>query len=204
MFVANSSARNIVINSIQSINQKDMPKLGRLFLSSAYLMVNHDARSFTLWQAATDADSSNLQAVGEDGKFVGGLCPGDDPANNATATTSAIPSPTGSSGTSLSGGAIAGIVIAALVAVGAFGFSGLCVWRRKHRNTKNEIPNPYAQTTSVQGYPDIPYSVLEVADTSVPGVVKQQHEMFQPQELATRRTEPMELDSTAVPASRGA
>ena len=56
--IINKSKRELLVNALG--NQP--PTLGRYFLTAAYLMVNHDANSFTLWQA-NPTSSSNLVPV---------------------------------------------------------------------------------------------------------------------------------------------
>lgn len=49
--VANTSSPNLVINVIKELNTNDQLHLGRQFLSAAYVMMNEDTSSFTMWQA---------------------------------------------------------------------------------------------------------------------------------------------------------
>jgi hypothetical protein len=89
-----------------------MPFLGTTLLTSAYMMVNHDAHTFTLWEAnpTTEEDPVLISSPKES------CTP--TPSSNSTSSGSSG-SDTGSSShsgsSSLSGGAIAGIVIGAAV-----------------------------------------------------------------------------------------
>jgi len=47
--VANATTNELLTNSIQEVNENDMPILGRQFLSAAMLMANLDAQTSTLW-----------------------------------------------------------------------------------------------------------------------------------------------------------
>jgi hypothetical protein len=49
--IANGSSPNFVVNVIKEINVNDQLHLGRQFLSAAYVMLNEETSSFTLWQA---------------------------------------------------------------------------------------------------------------------------------------------------------
>ncbi|EEY20148.1 conserved hypothetical protein [Verticillium alfalfae VaMs.102] len=65
-WVANYSSHNLVINGIQGGNSDDVIKLGRQFLSSAYVMLNQDTSEFTLWESNPTADV-DLVAVDSSG-----------------------------------------------------------------------------------------------------------------------------------------
>ncbi|KAE8141234.1 aspartic peptidase domain-containing protein [Aspergillus pseudotamarii] len=118
---ANGSTPELVINSIQQVNQGDLPQLGRQFLSSAYLMSNQDSNTFTLWNAALE-EEENLVAIDTNNKPVDIYC-----AATPTSTSSSTSSPhsTGNHDKKLSTGAIVGIAIGsaaalAIVAAGVF------------------------------------------------------------------------------------
>lgn len=62
-YMANYTTREVLVNSLQDVNTKDLPILGRAFLTSAYLMVNQDEGTFTLWSAKATTDQ-DLVGVG--------------------------------------------------------------------------------------------------------------------------------------------
>jgi hypothetical protein len=106
--IFNDSQREVLMNGVA-----DQPAtLGRYFLTGAYLMVNQDSNTFTIWQANPSSSSDLIPVLDE--RTASGC-------SNTTGVVqpSSISSPTGkstSSSSHLSGGAIAGIVIAALLA----------------------------------------------------------------------------------------
>lgn len=79
---ANGSTPELVINAMQMGNADDLPKLGRQFLSSAYLMVNQDGGSYTLWEANQDTNE-DLVAIDKNNVPVTQFCA----ANDGTSTT---------------------------------------------------------------------------------------------------------------------
>ena len=98
--------------------------LGRPFFSAAYLSVDYDANTFSLWQAKATMDS-DLQVFG-------GNCT-DAPANASTNQNSAERSKSGSA-KAMSSGAIAGITVGGAVFMAATGaIIVLLVLRRKKR-----------------------------------------------------------------------
>jgi hypothetical protein len=59
--VSNNTLKELLINGVG-----DQPAtLGRYFLTSAYLMVNHHANSFTLWQANPSNRSNVVRVLDE-------------------------------------------------------------------------------------------------------------------------------------------
>lgn len=64
-FQTNSSAPAIMMIPTWEINANDVPKIGRPFFSAAYLMVDLDAETWTLWQANATTDS-HLVSIGGD------------------------------------------------------------------------------------------------------------------------------------------
>ncbi|KAI2636002.1 aspartic peptidase domain-containing protein [Xylaria nigripes] len=100
------SRSNLVINSLNTVNKHDLSQLGRLFLSSAYVMVNQDSGEFTLW-TANPTTLEDLVGVDSTGKEVTTFC---SSSTNSTDTSTA--------NASLPAGGIAGIVVGAVAAVG--------------------------------------------------------------------------------------
>ncbi|KAE8152930.1 aspartic peptidase domain-containing protein [Aspergillus avenaceus] len=126
---ANGSRPELVINAIQDINQGNLPQLGRQLLSSAYLMLNQDSNTFTLWNAAL-GKKENLVAINRDNKLVEDYC-----TTKPMPTSSSAPSPPSSRGhdDKLPVGAIVGIVIGCVLGVGAFATAVFLVvsWKKR-------------------------------------------------------------------------
>ena len=149
--VVDKSKRELLVNAVG--NQP--ATLGRYFLTAAYLMVNHDANTFTLWQA-NPSSSSNLVRVldeeaasqcNDDNSVVqpsnsvvvqpsnGVVHPSKVPSATPQDTTGEPPEDEGpaiSSGPSVAviGGAVGGGV-GALVILGVVGFFILRRWKRR-------------------------------------------------------------------------
>ncbi|KAG8532022.1 uncharacterized protein KY384_003658 [Bacidia gigantensis] len=62
-YVKNSTNREVLILSLQGVNQNDIPRFGKPFLSSAYVLADNDRQEFTLWQAQPNA-TQDLVALG--------------------------------------------------------------------------------------------------------------------------------------------
>lgn len=160
---ANYTTQELNIWSLQQVNGDQAAGLGDIFLSSAMVMVNLDANEFTVWQAAEDTGSpQQLVAVDESNKQINTFCAATTSSASASssATGSAAANATGSVAAStassaaanthtshpatLSGGAIAGIAIAAAavllaVAAGAFFF----IRRQKRSRAVPTATQPY-------------------------------------------------------------
>lgn len=133
----NSTLNEVNIIPLKLKNANDMVQLGRQFLSGAYLLVNEDAGTFTLWQAV-DSSDENLVAVGETGQIFSSTCASttsNTPAVKPPGVTESAPSISPSSPASrppkstIVGpvvGGIAGVVM--LVGLGVF------IWLRSRRN----------------------------------------------------------------------
>jgi hypothetical protein len=66
--------RNLVINPIQHINENDLPILGRHFLTSAYLSVNHDTETFSIWQAVSSPGEPKTRALDAENAVISDFC----------------------------------------------------------------------------------------------------------------------------------
>ncbi|KAF2202996.1 hypothetical protein GQ43DRAFT_367939, partial [Delitschia confertaspora ATCC 74209] len=134
---ANTLLRNIVINSIQNVNEDDLPQLDRLLFTSAYLMVNHDANTFTLWQADAGAGSPELKAVGEHGEVIEEFCANTtSPTSNETSSRSET-SPSSALSPEkrdMSGAVIGGIIAAAVGGVAVLSCITFFFLRRRRSN----------------------------------------------------------------------
>jgi hypothetical protein len=137
-----------------------MPRLGGMFFSSAYLMVNHDKGDFTIAPTPTKSAAPKIMAF--------------DTANDCiapveAALASGAPSPSssgsgnsGSSGNSnssslndssaLSGGAIAGIVIGALAGIALIAGIAFILWRRKRLAADRPAESAGVGTAPVEKY----------------------------------------------------
>ena len=135
----NTSIRDVVVGSLQGVNKDDLPMLGRLFLSSAYLMVNQEAGRFSVWQANTAATDSEIVAVDKANNEVSDFCTNSTNSTRPTLPPSSSTAPAAQNQDSkLSGGAIGGIVagaVAGLAILGAIGF-----WLLRRRRSFNATP----------------------------------------------------------------
>lgn len=133
----NESIKELLINPTNNPST-----LGRYFLTSAYLMVNHDSNTFTMWQG-NPSSSSNLVTVvsekaAESCENVSGVI---QPSATAGLTPSA--SATGSqessgSSNTVSTGAIAGATIGGVALLAAVGVAAM-FWLRKRRQKQDHI-----------------------------------------------------------------
>lgn len=123
--VANSSSQVILINSLQDVNSKSMPRLGRDFLSLAYLQSNQDSGQFSIWQV-NPTPNEDLVAVDEKNALVQGgqACP-TGAATPPSSQPTSQPQQGGENKEILSTAAIAGIVVGA---VAVLAFLGGLIW----------------------------------------------------------------------------
>ncbi|KAJ8068501.1 hypothetical protein OCU04_004051 [Sclerotinia nivalis] len=163
VMIANASEPELVLNAIQAVNANDLPQLGRQFLTAAYLMLNQDAETFTLWQA-NPTENEDLVAV--DGKNIpiDDFCTSPSTPNNNSANgdlgNSSIPSTTTNTSTAdtakISTGIIVGAAIGSVVVVAIV--AGIIIWYITQRKRKNNIIAAAAAVANVSekhppGYP---------------------------------------------------
>lgn len=139
------STSDLLINSIGQIGDYNAMSLsiGRYFFTYAYLMVNLDAGEFTIWAANSEANGNeDLVAVDETNAVVSTpLCSTTPGTGRPTST--ATPSPNG--GSSLSGGAIAGIAVGAAAAVALVAMG---MWLLFKRNKKRAAAEKGSSSTT--------------------------------------------------------
>ncbi|KAI1379867.1 acid protease [Hypoxylon crocopeplum] len=164
--VANYTNPDLIINGIQNVNTNDMPQLGRQFLSAAYLMVNQDARQFSLW-AANPASDEDLVAVDTNDVDITAPCE----ASSAAVTDSSSPTSTSSpeQTSHSSAGTIAGAAVGGVGGLVMLGVLAFWVIKRRRRegswkaSEQNRAMNLYADTEfpprqSVDTKPELPDS----------------------------------------------
>ncbi|KAJ4993260.1 hypothetical protein SVAN01_01235 [Stagonosporopsis vannaccii] len=129
----NTSVRNVVINLPQSENENDLPVLGRLFMSSAYIIVNQAAERFSVWQVNTGSKAHDLVAVDKENNMVGSSArtPPMGSSDAPLLPTSSVPPLLQDQGSKLSGAAIGGIVAGAVGGVIILGIVGVFLNRRR-------------------------------------------------------------------------
>ncbi|ORY17278.1 hypothetical protein BCR34DRAFT_51722 [Clohesyomyces aquaticus] len=138
--------RTILLNGLPS-SSKDTPVLGRIFLSSAYLMVNHDQSEFTVWPVSKNpklgSKTNGIRAVDGKGVVSQEFC---GTGTNGTSNPGSSPSPSSSSlptggnlDRKLSTGGVVGLAIGAVAAI-SFVIGAACVyWKRRKSNAKSNI-----------------------------------------------------------------
>lgn len=131
---------------MNGVSKDNPPTLGRYFLSSAYLMVNHDADTFTLWQANPSAASQLVPIPGENTNT--DACTSTAAAAQPSATDSSGPPPAQPS-QGLPGATIAAI---AVVSVFVVGFVTLLVLYIRARRRKQDAR--ILAAISAQNFPD--------------------------------------------------
>ncbi|KAF1980938.1 acid protease, partial [Aulographum hederae CBS 113979] len=121
----NTSVRNVLIGANLPPNDQDLPVLGRNFFSSAYLMVNSEEETFTLWAANATEEMDLVPITNQKAVQTCGFTSSATPIRTATSTSRST-STAESTATSIpevrsiSAGTIAGAVIgciAVLVAI---------------------------------------------------------------------------------------
>jgi hypothetical protein len=100
-----------------------MPRIGGMFFSSAYLVVNHDKQQFTIAPAQTKSAPSKIVAFDTANDCIGSV--------EVVAASTTPGAPQSKSKFSLSGGAIAGIVIGVLAVLALIAGIALMLLRRR-------------------------------------------------------------------------
>lgn len=136
---SNSSTKELLLNSIQRGNVNDLAQLGRQFLSIVYLMLNQDANSFTLWEAATSTGPEDLVAVDQKNERIGSFCAskaGDSPNSSSSSSADDAGSTSGNDNdneSTFSTGAIVGVVIGGVAGAGIIAAIVVFIMARKRK-----------------------------------------------------------------------
>jgi hypothetical protein len=148
-FKTDASAPGILLAPTSNGNVNDVSIIGRPFFSAAYIMVDLDAETWTLWQANATTDTRLVS--------VGGGCAEKPKVNtkppeitpsgvvatngstsraNETADIPATSAPVNQTSTGLNVGAIAGIAVGAVFGSGLLAGALVICWLRGRRQTK--------------------------------------------------------------------
>ncbi|TGJ88342.1 hypothetical protein E0Z10_g400 [Xylaria hypoxylon] len=134
--VFNTSQREFLFNTVY-----DSPStLGRYFLTGAYLMVDHDAGTFTMWAANPSRESTLVSVVSTNAEANCGNTTAPGPSSNGS--DSSIPPSHSSSTSALSAGSIAGIAIGAVAALGIIGVGVYFFYKRRRNHIMEPTTDP--------------------------------------------------------------
>jgi LPXTG-motif cell wall-anchored protein len=158
----NDTLNELNVIALLPPNNGDIVQLGRQFLSGAYLMVNEDNGTFTLWQA-TGGSGESLVAVDENNNVFTPTCSSTSatspvPTASLSSTPSIHPPPPKPTTSSIVGpvvGAIAGVAL--LVALGVF----FRMRKRKNKAVRAAGNSPYAHSTDEKAIPLYNYGAPE-------------------------------------------
>lgn len=161
----NSSKAVLLLGPLDGVNTHDIPKVGLEFFSGAYLTVNLDNQTWSIWPVNPTTDK-RLVAIGS------GDCKHDEPVPTI------VPPVSNNTSEGLSVGAIAGIAAGAYVLVVLIGVIA-CFMRKKREVRVRANPPPFNS-------PSAPYSAHDQ---------KWQDEMQYMQEMDINRFGPTELSA---------
>jgi len=147
--VVNDTYKELVINPLQGQDTYLMPRLASTFLQAAYLHVNYDENTFTVWQAANPA-GKNSKYIAVGGSLTGPCKTDGNNTNTGNTTNTSNPNTNPPSKSTLSAGAIAGIIIGALALITAI---ALLTWCLKRRNRKQSALQQMQQQQDPHGQP---------------------------------------------------
>jgi hypothetical protein len=145
-FQTDSSSPGIAFTPTSNDNVNDVSIIGRPFFSAAYIMVDLDAETWTIWQANATTDT-RLVSVGGDcaekprvNTAPPKITPPDAGATNETSinntTVSTTPAPVGQASVGLEAGAIAGIALGAVFGSGLLAGALVICWLRRKRQMR--------------------------------------------------------------------
>lgn len=150
--INNDGSKEVLIASLGT----QPATLGRYFLTAAYLMVNHDANSFTIWQANPTSSSDLVSVLDEKtAASCGNTTAVVQPPANASGTSPTIQSPSASSlpsSRSSKTPIIASTVVVGIAVICVLILIFLYVRRRKRaERTVNYVSQPLHSSGSLTG-----------------------------------------------------
>jgi hypothetical protein len=145
-FQTDSSSPGIAFTPTSNDNVNDVSIIGRPFFSAAYIMVDLDAETWTIWQANATTET-RLVSVGGDcaekpkvNTAPPEITPPDVGVTNETSidntASSATPASVDRASTSLEAGAIAGIALGAVFGSGLLAGALIICWLRRKRQMR--------------------------------------------------------------------
>ncbi|KAH8167523.1 hypothetical protein CIB48_g685 [Xylaria polymorpha] len=155
--VFNTSQRELLLNAVPD----NSSTLGRYFLTGAYLMVNHDAGTFTMWAANPTRESTLISVVSTSAEA----------SCDNTTNPGPISSPMVSKAATLSAGSIAGIAIGVVAALAIFGVVVGVYFFHRRRTRSNEIAPIIGPSNAPPEEKDVPMTVpgsVQVASHDAP------------------------------------
>jgi hypothetical protein len=162
----NSTFVKVLIQPTLAENAGDTPLIGKQFFSSTYLFVDHDAGTFTVWQANSTTDTRLVSVGGDCEVQKTQETPQTSIAPNPSSSSTTLPDASDSPPTSLdadkdnvsvSTGVIAGIAVGAVGTLAAIAtIVYLCLARRKRRKTSPET-SLISRDSPREDYKSYPY-----------------------------------------------
>jgi hypothetical protein len=104
-----------MLNSLEGFNANDQPKLGHTFLTSAYLMVNQESNTYTLWEANPTTDQQ-LVSLGSTTSCNASATNAAEPASSSSGSSTPVPKPPHHTNVgAIAGGTVVGVAAIVLV-----------------------------------------------------------------------------------------
>ncbi|KAF2163902.1 hypothetical protein M409DRAFT_25679 [Zasmidium cellare ATCC 36951] len=196
---ANETVREIMLGPTSAALGNKPAILGRHFFQAAYLMVDYETDSFTLWNANTTSTTSRLVALNN--------CTSNETRSHtggASSETSAAPSDASSalSGAgegrvgepALSSGAIAGIAVGTTCAVFAIA-AAVVVFCFRRRAKANKSAGEFSSSTALAQYPLGGFPGTITKHEAMSGQLSELNAYNKPSELASDWKARHELDA---------
>jgi hypothetical protein len=161
----NTTLREVMLNPLVDVNFGDLPILGRQFFTSAYLSVNQDANTFTLWQANPTTDINLYPIVDNEvmsSYSITSSVPDPITTISAAAATPSSQNSNTNTGTVV-GGAIGGIAGAVIIGVLAF-----CLLRKRPMSRRRHALNTAAEHNDLPTHNPSPQGLYEKPAGSSP------------------------------------
>ena len=159
--IQDSNVRELLINPLEEINKNDMPILGQTFLTTAYLLVDNDQQTFTLWKNNLTSEE-RITNIGPSSQ-----CP--TPVTNP-APHSKSPPPTRHS---MAAKDIAAIVVSILV-IGILAVGAAWFWKRRNRKGSAQLDHKYDAS---RGLPELPLDSFAPQELDHSNTVQQTSEL---------------------------